>query len=305
MSTNESTPSFFTPSENPMPSSPVEQLSSAVPDMVGVPRKGRKPFKGNASGKLPGGVPLGGGLDLSGNRSDHRATLQELLSSRLTEDAAQVSMTGDPEPKPDKVEESGSSNPVDPIYIDENEPEEPVMELPEPEMPEPEKPVATPKKRRWWTRTTEGVSDGMQSTLARARVSMQETKSSALSRLQKVKDRATQYRQAVSESQLAHKIADAGTDLAIAIGSSLAKAGMWTVEMLASGWIVVTDGTWKLTLAVANGVVWIGSYTAAAVVEGYESGKELLTSIKAWFSKQDIAHKETEQLEPIMGATAA
>lgn len=291
---------FPRPGETAYPSNPLFQNSFDEPselfrkdvpaDRAGVPRSDNRRLPKRSSASL-----LAGGLNVSAERPNG---LEELLSGKPDENfkLEPSDALGDDT----ETEEEDKTN-LNLPQVDQPDPESqvvadeplvaPAAEVQPP--PPSDKPVEEPKRRKsFWGSTLTGAFDGLTTTLNRSRKILDSTKSKSKSRLAKVAERAKGYRKAISESETANKIAQSVTDALVTGTTAVAAAGIWLVEVTAEGWLILTDGSWKITLAAADGLVWLASYGAAAAVEAAKSGQELFASILAWFTKSQATQQE-------------
>lgn len=275
-----------------MPSDPTEALPGEVPENVGVPRSGRRPFKRRNQPELADGLNIAAG----GNPGLAKGLDALLQQHNENKTAAPVSPpVTKSESKPMSAATKTVTAPSKKVAISKRT-TGPTAKKASPKKAAKAAKAAKPRERRgFFASLFAGVNDGYNSTMSKAASKFEDTRAGAMSRLNKIAERATRYRDAISESDLAKDIAAYGTETAIAVADGLAKAGMWTVEVLASGWILVTDGGWKLTLAVCDGAVWVYSYAAAGVVEAYESGTELLNSVLGWCEEHKVKHKDARR----------
>lgn len=244
--------------------------SSEVPDSVGVPKPGRPSLSRQQF--------LAGGLDTSTEQPGvHRSfnNLEQLLQQPQNGEQPHTLTPNEPAvnclPKDGQVCMNAEAAP----------------ELkPEPALaPQPEAASASEQKqaRKGFLRSAwSGVVDGANGAVKKAREQLSGTKEGTRKRFLSILERGERYRKAVSESEIAKKAVQIVEDGARDLGVFVAKVGIWTVEVLATGWIFLSCGAWRVTVMCADALTFLGCCGAAAVVEAALSGKELVQNIHAW-----------------------
>jgi hypothetical protein len=255
--------------------------SSDVPDSVGVPKPGRPTLSRQQF--------LAGGLDTATEQpgvSRSFNNLEQLLQQPQNGEHQHTLTPNEPAvnclPKDGQVCMNADTSP-------ELTPEP--APAPQPEAaPAPEQKKA---RKGFLSSAWTGVLDGANGAVAKAREQLSGTKAGARKRFLSILERGERYRKAVSESSLAKSAVQIVEDGARDLGVFCAKVGIWTVEVIATGWIFISCGAWRVTVMCADALTFLGCCGAAAIVEAALSGKELVQNIHAWATGKGKTVQET------------